>query len=100
MRCRASIEASSAATQITPGAIVRSSAGSGPTPRGKRLTTMTKKRSTVNTSELRRAASSRSRWITQPSAAGMSSRLEVDAQGCGGRYFRLKVRREDHCGAP
>src|SRR5882762_5336046 len=55
IRCRASIEASSAATQMTPGAIVRRSAGSGPTPRGKRLTTMTKKSNTVRTSELRRA---------------------------------------------
>src|SRR2546430_4213372 len=98
IRCRASIEASSAATQMTPGAIVRRSPGSGPTPRGKRLTTMTKKSSTVRTSELRRAASSRSRWMTHRSAASTSGPLEIDSPSCGDS--RLKVRRENHCGTP
>src|SRR6266545_7573912 len=85
---------------MTPGAIVRSSAGSGPTPSGNRLATITKNSSTVSTSELRRTASSRSRWITQRSAASMSVRLEIDAQRRGGGYSRLEVRREDHRCAP
>src|SRR5258708_6757240 len=98
IRCRASIEARSAATQMTPGAIVRRSAGSGPIPRGKRLTTITKKRSTVMTSELRRAASRRSRWITHRSAASMSAPPEIDTQCCGDPG--LEMRRENHCCAP
>src|SRR3989344_4748763 len=53
--------ASSAATQITPGAMVRSTTGSGPRPSGKRLTTMTKKTSGVSMSVLRRMATVRSR---------------------------------------
>src|SRR6266851_9263983 len=85
---------------MTPGAIARRSAGSGPTPSGNRLATITKNSSTVSASELRRTASSRSRWITQRSAAIMSARLEIDAQRRGGRYSRLEVRREDHRGAP
>src|SRR6266851_7546714 len=84
---------------MTPGAIARRSAGSGPTPSGNRLATITKNSSTVSASELRRTASSRSRWITQRSAAIMSARLEIDAQRRGGRYSRLEVRREDHRGA-
>src|SRR5712691_9749207 len=85
---------------MTPGAIVRRSAGSGPTPSGNRLTTITKNSSTVSTSELRRTASSRSRWTTQRSAAIMSVRLEIDAQRRGGRYSRLEMRREDRRSAP
>src|SRR6266704_1941965 len=85
---------------MTPGAIARSSAGSGPTPSGNRLAMITKNSSTVSASELRRTASSRSRWITQRSAATISARLEIDAQRRGGRYPRLEVRREDHRGAP
>src|SRR6266704_464555 len=83
---------------MTPGAIARRSAGSGPTPSGNRLATITKNSSTVSTSELRRTASSRSRWITQRSAAIMSARREIDAQRRGDS--RLEVRREDHRGAP
>src|SRR6266508_3485117 len=85
---------------MTPGAIVRRSAGSGPTPSGNRLATITKNSSTVSTSELRRTASSRSRWITQRSAAIISARLEIDAQRRGGRYLRLEVSREHRRPAP
>src|SRR3990172_8990344 len=53
--------ASSAATQMTPGAMVRSTLGSGPRPSGNRLTTMTKKTSGVRMSVLRRRATVRSR---------------------------------------
>ena len=68
MRRSDNIVASRAATQSTPGAIVRSMFGSGPTPRGKRLTTMAKNTSGVSTSALRRQATARSRQNTQPAA--------------------------------
>ena len=55
------VDVKSAATHTTPGAMVRSMFISGPTPRGKRLTTMTKKNSVVRTSDRRRIASRRSR---------------------------------------
>src|SRR5882672_11404508 len=92
-RLSASIDASRAATHSTPGPTVRSSFGSGPIPRGKRLTTITKKSTTVRTSELRRAASSRSRKITQRSAAIISAPREVDAPRNRGLDARLVVRR-------
>ena len=55
------MEASSAATHSTPGPIARSSAGSGPTPSGNRLATITKKSSALATSALLRSARSTSR---------------------------------------
>lgn len=63
MRPSDNIEASSAATQTTPEAIIRSISGSGLTPSGNRLTTMMKKNSVVSTSERRRIASNKSRLI-------------------------------------
>src|SRR5438128_1236687 len=80
-----------------------SSESSAPAPRNPRVSAapiapIRKNSSTVSASELRRTASSRSRWITQRSAAIMSARLEIDAQRRGDS--RLEVRREDHRGAP
>src|SRR3989304_5165219 len=60
--------ASSAATQMTPGAMVRRAAGSGPRPSGNRLTTIMKNTSGVSTSVLRRSATVRSRRRRQPMA--------------------------------
>ena len=67
-RASDSMQASSAATHSTPGAMLRNWLASGPTPSGNRLTTMTKKTSALTTSPLRRNASSRSRRSTHPSA--------------------------------
>src|SRR6188474_671810 len=64
------MEASNAATQTTPGAMVRSMLISGPTPRGNRLTTMTKKNNVVRTSDRRRIASKRSRWVMRTNMSG------------------------------
>src|SRR3954468_20071609 len=55
---------SSAATQMTPGAIARSRFGSAPTPSGNRLATMTKNSSATATSLFCRTASSRFLRIT------------------------------------
>jgi hypothetical protein len=56
-----------------PGAIVRSNCGSGPTPRGKRLTTIMKKKSVASTSVLRRHARSNSRHTSHRNIEGNRS---------------------------
>ena len=55
------MEASKAATQITPGAIPLNVSIAGLTPSGNKLTTIKKKNSVVSTSARRRMASVRSR---------------------------------------
>src|SRR5262245_55324181 len=84
------MDESSAATQITPGAIARSRFGSAPTPSGKRLATMTKNSNAVATSLRRRKASSRSRRTTQSAASSM----QLDYARRRGAGFL--VRGEDH----
>src|SRR5439155_25084032 len=65
-----SIEASSAATQTTPGAMLRRVSLSGPIPRGKRLTTIMKKNTVARTSARRRQARIKSRHTSQPNIEG------------------------------
>ena len=60
-----SIDASSAATQIIPGAIDRNNCVSGPIPSGNRLTTIIKKKTVDSMSARRRHASVRSRQTIQ-----------------------------------
>src|SRR4030067_1646485 len=67
--------ASNAATQMTPGAMVRSILGSGPRPNGNRLTTMTKNTNGVRMSVLRRRATVKSRQNSRPMALNMLSTL-------------------------
>src|SRR4029078_3842314 len=59
------MDASNAATQITPGAIDRNSCVSGPIPNGNRLTTIIKKNTVESMSARRRHASVRSRQTIQ-----------------------------------
>src|SRR5262245_31849741 len=70
-----SSDESSAATQITPGAMARSRFGSAPTPSGNRLATMTKNSSATATSLFCRSASSRSRYSTPRTASSIESDL-------------------------
>src|SRR2546430_15443484 len=62
---------SSAATQITPGAIERSRSGSAPMPSGNRLVTITKNSSAEATSLRRRHATRRSRTTMQSAASSI-----------------------------
>src|SRR5689334_5790820 len=63
---------------MTPGAMARRRFGSAPTPSGKRLATMTKKRSAVATSLRRRIASKRSRQRSVRTTAKRSMDGEID----------------------
>src|SRR5690348_17031308 len=92
MRPSDNIDASRAATHTTPGAMTRSMFISGPTPSGKRLTTMMKKNSVVRTSERRLAASRRSRRIIQKNMSGELQPLD----GGAGYLDFLVGRHHDH----
>src|SRR2546426_854565 len=85
-----SMQESSAATQITPGAIERSSSGSAPMPSGNRLVTITKNSSAVATSLRRRHATRRSRTTMQRAA----SSIQVD--NLRGAHAGVLMRREHH----
>src|SRR3954471_10257781 len=80
---------SSAATQIAPGAMARSNAGSAPMPSGNSVVTMTKKSSAVPTSLRLRSASKRSRRKRQ----ARTSAIEVDDLSLDARIL---VGGEDH----
>src|SRR4030095_575628 len=80
-----SIDASKAATQTTPGAIALNSCVSGPTPKGNKLTTITKKKMVESMFVRRRHAKSRSRHTIQRSI----DRLEGP--------FTLRVRGAEYC---
>ena len=69
-------EESSAATQITPGAIARSRFGSAPMPSGNRLATMTKKSSAV--ADVARAGAARAAGRGRPRCSAAASTLELD----------------------
>src|SRR5690606_40631779 len=83
--------ASSAATQITPGAMVRSTEGSGPTASGNRLTTSAKNTSGLSRSPGRRQARRHSRQNSNqmirrisPPAPGPDNAPPGGDQGHGG----------------
>src|SRR5438105_4934214 len=86
------MQESSAATQITPGAIERNRSGSVPTPSGNRLVTITKNSSAVATSLRRRSASSRSRWTMQRAAPSTSGRCAAEVDDLRGAPLGFLMR--------
>ncbi len=91
-RRSAALEASKAATQTTPGATKRSNCVSGPIPKGKRLTTITKKKSVDKTSARRLHASVRSRATIQRNIERVEGTLTMQV-----RAAETNLRR---CGVP
>src|SRR3954468_3277261 len=75
--------------------MARSRFGSAPTPSGKTLATMTKKRSAVPTSLRRRSASSRSRWTSVRATASISG-AGAQVEHTRVANTRVLMRRVDH----